>query len=198
MEVVPVPTLRTWLPTTATLCPPYSSPCSLGLGLGLGLGPPKCRLHLLGAPRAELSLLFSVHAPPQPLPVFPVPGWGGLRDSHHCTTPPSRRLIITFVENVLHHCHACILFFSHLEVGEGRGEESKRVGWGRGESVPVRIWSYSLEQSWDGWLARRSTPTPCISAGPSLIPGPSLRSLWAQNLELMEREDSEELGQEDL
>lgn len=168
MEVVSVPTLQAWPPATATLSPPQSFSLFSWPGPG---ATPKCRLDFPRAPGAALSCPLCPGL--SLLPVLPVLGWGRLWDSHCPTKYPSRKLITTFVENVLCHCHAYVLFFNHLGVGAGEGL-----------FVPEKIWSSWTPrrgESRDGWLG---VPPSCTPAGPSLIPGSFILLSLARNLEL--------------
>lgn len=114
-------TLRAWLPATAIWSPPQCFSLFSGPEPG---ATPKCRLVFPRAPGAAPSLPFLVHLLPQPLLILASAGVEQALCAHHCSPNPSCRLITTFVENVLHQCHACVLSFNALGMKSG--------GWGWG------------------------------------------------------------------
>lgn len=153
----------------ASLSPPQSSARSLGLG------PPPCADATFLEPW-ELPFLSS-SLPTDgfgPLPVLPVLGWGRLPDSHHCMKRPSSRLIIIFVENILHPCHVCVLVYSCG--GWETGGAVKRVEAGEGLFVSMRTWSFSLGGRGGPEIDGSAAPTHLCRA--SLIPKSSPCSLW--------------------
>lgn len=100
MEGVPVPTLKAWVPATATLNPPQSFYPSSGPG-----ATPKCRFDFPRAPGAALSLLFPGLVLPQPPSGFLIAGLGRLPDS-----PTVQQAHYNFCSECSASLSCCVLF----------------------------------------------------------------------------------------